>query len=338
MSIKYDKILIVQYNLLGDVICSTGIVRAVREQFPNSKIAFLVSPETKDLVNLPFVDELVIYDKGMPILPVIKQIWRYDVALLLDFKYRSAFLPFLAMIPVRAGLRHKRGLFMTHGIDLPDYNYKYYITEYMAKILEDAVGLKLTADVTRLTVADATESDISAVNNLLSPLHKDKKFVAVAPFASNPVKNWNAERYYEFMTKLSDEYDFVVIGGNDDADKLFKIPENTLDLRGKASMTESAEILRRASYLVCGCSAPLHLAVAVKTPILALYGSTSRTKWVPKRGAICIQHNFSCSPCDRWYGRDCNNDAPCMKAITVDEVVDGFKELVKLYPNGVIEE
>ena len=337
MKIKYDKILIIQYNLLGDVICSTGIVRAVREQFPNSKIAFLVSPETKDLVNLPFVDELVIYDKGMPLLPVIKQIWRYDIALLLDFKYRSAFIPFMAMIPVRAGLKHKRGLFMTHGIDLPDYNYKYYITEYMAKILEDAVGLKLTADVTRLTVADATEKDILKVNELLEPINNGKKFVAIAPFASNPVKNWNKDRYFEFMQKLSKDYNFAIIGGKDDAAKEFTIPENAVDLRGKASMTESAEILRRASYAVCGCSAPLHLASAVRTPTLALYGPTSKVKWVPKKGVVCISHDFKCSPCDRWYGRDCNNAAPCMDAITVEEAVNGFYELVKMYPSGIVE-
>ena len=104
---KFDKILVIQYNMLGDVVLSTGIVRALRAQFPNSKIAFLVSPETADLVRLPFVDEVIAYDKGMPMLPVIRKVWRYDVALLLDFKYRSAVSPFLAYIPVRAAWRIK---------------------------------------------------------------------------------------------------------------------------------------------------------------------------------------------------------------------------------------
>ncbi len=90
---------------------STGIVRAIREQFPHSQIAFMVDPDTYDLMQLPFVDEVIAYDKGKPLLPVIRKIWRYDVAILLDFKYRSAWLPFLACIPVRAGLAHKRKLY-----------------------------------------------------------------------------------------------------------------------------------------------------------------------------------------------------------------------------------
>ena len=135
--------------MLGDVIISTGFVKAVREQFPNSKIAFLVSPETADLMHLPFIDDLIIYEKGMPIFPVIKKIWRYDVALCLDFKYRSALLPFLARIPIRAGLKHKRGIFMTHSVKFPPDKEGEYINEYMARIIENCIGFKIQHDLTR---------------------------------------------------------------------------------------------------------------------------------------------------------------------------------------------
>ena len=57
---KFDKILVLQQNALGDVVISTGVLKAIHDQFPNSKLAFLVSPETADLMKLPFVDELVI--------------------------------------------------------------------------------------------------------------------------------------------------------------------------------------------------------------------------------------------------------------------------------------
>ena len=56
---KFDKILVLQQNALGDVVVSTGVLRALREKFPQSRIAFLVSPETADLVRVPFVDEVV---------------------------------------------------------------------------------------------------------------------------------------------------------------------------------------------------------------------------------------------------------------------------------------
>lgn len=332
--IKFDKILIIQYNMLGDVILSTGIVKAIRDQFPNSKIAYLVSPETADLVRLPFIDELVVYDKGMPMLPVIKQVWRYDVAILLDFKYRSAVIPFLARIPVRAGLRHKRGLFMTHALDLPDYNYKLYITKYLAQIIEDTIGLKLTHDVTRLYVADATERDVENVDLLLNSLDNNAITIAISPFTSMEVKNWPVEYYREFMESLKTRYkcQFVILGGPSDSKKDFSIFPDTIDLRGRTNMTELAEVLRRADYFIGGCSAPLHLSSAVGTPAMVFYGPTSAVKWVPVHDCICLQHILPCSPCDRWYGRDCGGDNRCMKSITVAEALEGFERLCHEYP------
>ena len=331
---KFDKILLIQYNMLGDVICSTAIVKAVRDQFPNSKIAFLVSPETAELVRLPFIDELVVYDKGMPMLPVLRKIWRYDVALLLDFKYRSAVLPFLAMIPVRAGLAHKRGLFMTHAIPLPEYNYDVYITEYLAKIIEDSIGLKLTHDITHLYVSEATEQDKAAVNVLLSEARKKAVKIAIAPFTSTRVKDWPMDNYRNFIEAMKARLDcqFILLGGRNDCEKDFPVLYDTIDLRGKASMTESAEVLRRVDYFIGGCSAPLHLSAAVGTPSLALYGASSPIKWAPQHRCIYLYHKMDCSPCDRWYGRDCGGNNKCMKAITVEECLAGFERLRQEYP------
>lgn len=138
-------------------------MRAIREQFPSSKLAFMVDPDTAELVDLPFIDEVIPYDKGMPLLPVIRKIWRYDVAILLDFKYCSAWIPFLACIPIRAGLAHKRKLFMTHGVERPADSEEMYFTYYMSKVINNAIGLNLIKDVTRLCVAEPTSTDLALV-------------------------------------------------------------------------------------------------------------------------------------------------------------------------------
>lgn len=327
---KFDKILLLQQNMLGDVIVSTGLVRAIREEFPASKLAFLVSPATANLMRLPFVDELIPYEKGMPMLPVIKKIWRYDVALCLDFKYRSALLPFLARIPVRAGLAHKRKIFLTHSVPRPEILDGEYFTEFIARILEMCIGLKIRHDMTRLSVADATAADISAVDKNLPP--SEKVTVAIAPFSSTPMKDWLPDRYKLFMENLRD-CRFVIIGGKKDADKEFYLPEGAVDLRGRLSMTESAEALRRVDYFIGGCSAPLHLASAVGTPTLALYGSTRYEMWAPRHKSIYIYHHVPCWPCNvDGYGKACGGAKPCMKAITVDEVSAAFEKLRTQFP------
>ena len=329
-AMKFEKILLLQQNMLGDVIVSTGLVRAIREEFPQSKIAFLVSPATADLVRLPFVDELIAYEKGMPMLPVIKKIWRYDVALCLDFKYRSAVLPFLARIPVRAGLAHKRKIFLTHSVQRPPIIDGEYFTEFIARILEMCIGLKIHGDMTRTCVADATPADVEAVDKILPP--SDKITVAIAPFSSTPMKDWGADRYKLFMENLRD-CRFVLIGGKKDSALDFYIPEGTVDLRGRLSMTESAEALRRADYFIGGCSAPLHLAGAVGTPALALYGPSRSKMWAPRHKCICIHHRQSCWPCNvDGYGKACGGNNFCMAAISVDEALTEFENLRTKYP------
>lgn len=107
-------------NAVGDVLLSTLILKGLRELYPDSHLTFLVRPECRKLVaGLPFLDDVVTYQKEDSIWPAVRTLWKYDLALCLDFKYRSAGIPFLSRIPIRAGMRHKRGLFLTHPVE-PD--------------------------------------------------------------------------------------------------------------------------------------------------------------------------------------------------------------------------
>ena len=333
---KFDKILVLQQNALGDVVISTGVLKALREKFPQSRIAFLVSPETADLVRLPFVDEVISYTKGMPMLPVIKKIWRYNVAICLDFKYRSAVVPFLGCIPVRAGLAHKRKLFLTHAVERQAKSETVYFTEYLADVIYQTIGIELDRgpSLTHLYVAEATESDKKAVDLLLKTDGLKIK-IAIAPFSSTTAKDWPVEYYRALIERLSkaENVEFLILGGKKDCARDFPAAENIFDFRGKTKLTESAELLRRADYFIGSCSAPLHIATAVGTPALALYGASSPNKWAPMHRCIHLEHPQACTPCDRiCYGGACNGQNTCMKAITVDEVYTALQKLMQEYP------
>ena len=99
-------------------------------------------------------------------------------------------------------------------------------------------------------------------------------------------------------------------------------------------LTGTAELLRRMDYFVGSCSAPLHIAAAVDTPILAFYGPTSPAKWAPVHKCIHIEHLQPCAPCDRvGYGSRCNGDNKCMKSITVAEGIQAMEKLIAQYPH-----
>ncbi len=336
---KFNKILLLAQNALGDVILTTGFAKAIREQFPSSRLAFLCAPFASELCHLPFIDDMITYTKGMPLIPVIRRLWHYDVAMCLDFKYRSAVIPFFARIPVRAGIAHKRRLFMTHYVDRNPNHEKMYFAEHLADIMERAIGLKITGDLSRLYVADATPQDKSVVDNKLLNCRGEGIRVAVAPFSSSTMKDWPIERYKLFMEALTQKYKirFFLIGGEVEAKKpIPPLDENVVDLRGCFKITETAELLRRMDYFVGNCSAPLHIATAVNLPCLAFYGPGSVAKWAPRHKCIALSHPQSCTPCDAvGYGNPCNFNNVCIQSITMDEAINGFEQLVRRYPAAI---
>jgi len=260
----------------------------------------------------------------------IRKIWRYDVALCLDFKYRSAVLPFFAAIPVRAGLAHKRKLFLSHFIARNDQeSEETYEPQNMVNTIERTIGLKLAIDPNTLYVAPAGAFEIKKVNELLAGWDAKKIKIAIAPWASNDSKSWDFDKYYALMELLSKHYmvDFVIFGMARDKEKSEFEEANIYDLRGKTTLAEMTEVLRRVDLFIGGCSAPLHIAAAVGVPSIALYGATSPKHWAPAKAKV-LYHQVACSPCDQ-AGANCNGTYQCMQQITVAEMYNVCEKIIE---------
>ncbi|BBB91597.1 MAG TPA: glycosyltransferase family 9 protein [Methylomusa anaerophila] len=317
------KILFLNGNGLGDVILSTPIIKGAREIFPDSYFAFLVRPEWQSLVaGLPFINEVIAYQKGDSVWPVVKKIWKYDMALCLDFKYRSAVLPFLARIPIRAGMKHKRGLFLTHPVERDANEADIYEPYNFANILERAIGLKIPGDLTQLHVAPVQESIKAKVDSLFTCLG-NKPMIAIAPYSSRVNKDWPIYKYSQLVSRLKSEFDCNVIMLSDPKDAGREKINGAIDWTGQTGLLEMSEIIRRSNLFIGPCSGPVHIAAAVKTPIVAMYCSTSPAQWAPKNNTAVIFHKVDCSPCDR---KPCNCTVfPCLDSIGVEEVYEACK-------------
>ena len=263
---NFDKVVFISGNAVGDVILASPVVKAFREKFPNSEITMLVRKETAPLVeNLKFIDETVTYEKGDPLLPVIKKIWRKDIAICLDFKYRSAVIPFLSAIPVRAGMKHKRKLFLTNYVDRDKDEEKIYEPINFAKIIERTLNLTLDIDEKNLYISMATDNEKEKVRNLMQSLNISCKKIVIAPFSSNNAKDWPLERYISIMEKISElGLEIILIGSKADSDKGDFSKVKILDLRGKTSLRELSEVLNNVDYFIGSCSGPLHMAAAAR--------------------------------------------------------------------------
>lgn len=324
---------------IGDVILTTPVLKALKEKYPDSHVTFMIGPNCLAVADgLDFVDEIVTYDKRIDSMwKVVKKIWRYDVALCLDFKYRTPVMALLAGIPVRAGLKHKRKLFLSHPVEKRSDWEQTYEPQNYANVIKDSIGLDLALDLEHLYLPAVSQEDIQEVKRLLAANGKppDSPFICISPFTSWPPKNWPIASYRELILRLVNElaYSVVLIGTKEDAEQagdLRKIP-GVVDVMGKTSLPQMAEVIREASLFVGGCSAPLHMAAAGDTPFVAMYGATSPARWAPRTRGIVITKHPDCGPCNDPM-RGCEAK-PCMTEITANEVYEACLKWVSL-PEG----
>lgn len=320
----YDKIFISNRAGIGDTVLTTPLLKALREKFPESKITLMVSDYAISIVEgLPFVDEIIAYDKKKhSLVSVVKKIWKYDLALCLDFKYRTALMAYLARIPIRAGLRHKRKFFMTHPVER-DLNYEMIYEPYnYSNIIKNSTGITLQGDLSKLYIGPVDEKDRIYAEHLLQKHAIDSAcgFITIAPFTSWSPKNWPLEYYNELIKRFKTQNPFceiVLVGeAGDTANEI----SGAVSLLGQTTLKQMAEIIRRSSLFIGGCSGPIHIAAAVDTPIVGIYGPTSAKHWAPVRNSIILVQREECSPCD---GRiSFCEKGTCLKAITVDKVYE----------------
>lgn len=330
----YKKILVSNRAGIGDTILTTPVLKALKEKFPASHITFMVSPYAEDLVKgLPFIDEYILYDKKeTSMFAMVKALWRTDIALLLDFKYRSAVMAFLALIPVRAGLRHKRGLFMTHAVDKgADWEQNYEPYNY-AKVIEESAGIALAGDLTELHVPARDPADIELTTKLLTDngISGQKPLITIAPFTSWEPKNWGVANFIELIGLLKQNWDcdIILTGTQRDYQRSRELQQLTaaVNLMGQTELPQTIEIIARSRLVVGGCSAPLHIAAATRTAVVGLYGATSPARWAPRKNSIILYRGLACSPCN---GPMIGCEAkPCMTDISVNEVFAACNKLL----------
>jgi lipopolysaccharide heptosyltransferase II len=176
------------------------------------------------------------------------------------------------------------------------------------------------------------------IEKLLSEagFQKERQFlVAINPQTMWETKLWSNNRFAEVADRLAEKDIFVVFtGGSADKEVIAEIQQNmnhrSLDLTGKSSLKELAALYELADVVISTDTGPMHIAAAVGTPVVALFGPTAPWRTGPHgEGHQVLRHDLSCSPC---FKRQClleEDKKQCMKSISVDQVVDAAFALLK---------
>lgn len=324
-----NKILVTRIGGIGDVVMTTAVITGLKELYPHSHITYLVAPNAVDAVQgLSCVDEVIAFRKDFKTqLHILNRIWHFDMALFADVTYRSAVLAALARIPLRIGLAHKRGQWLTHPIKWEKYMDSLYDPETVAQWLFMASGIDVTKTPAwpAFQYAEATHSEQQRVDDLVAScgIRPGDDYLVAALHASGDAKDWPEEQWRTFFGMLREngiETPIVLVG---DKPSPTNLGEHILDLAGKTNLRELGAVIKHASFFIGGCSLPMHVARAFHVPAIGLYGPNPVTKGAPPELVAAHMTKHTCAPCEGYYSGACEHP-DCMASIAPEEVFNSF--------------
>jgi heptosyltransferase II len=330
------RIVIRSPNWVGDVVHSLPALDAIRSHFPGAEIAVLGRGEVGTLLEgYPAVDRLISYPRRPA---AFLHLWRvaadlrtqsFDLGILLTNSFEGAWIFFLAGIPRRYGYATDgRGWLLTDPVPRDQQIKGVHQADYYLNLLFP-MGIKSRTGQTRLRV-EMEEREIAQRRLAASGWSPEKRLVALCPGASyGSAKRWPTNRFAELAKRLvaTKRVTVLLLGGREDqglTDEFPKAkPRELINLIGRTTLREALVLLACCDLAVCNDSGLLHLAVAVGTPAVALFGPTDPNRTGPTGGNVTLlRRSVSCSPCEM---RECPIDHCCMRKISVDEVFDAVR-------------
>ncbi len=348
------KILIVKLSAIGDVIHTLPALTALRRYYPDARIDWLVEDGASDLVQghaalsralvwrrREFVELLKtgrLFSAVRLFLSLLLQLrdTRYDLVLDFQALLKSSLWIFLARGGSKAGfgpgMEHaeKSHLFLNERI--PALSMEIHALDRGLMLLE-ALGIPNSPVLYDLPIG---EKDEAAAQQLLaeSGVQWDQPLVAINPVAKWPTKLWSPQRFRALAERLLESgFQVVFTGSKEDRlcldDVTGTLGASVSRLDGRTTLKVLAAVYRLASVVVSTDTGPMHLAAAVGTPVVALFGPTAPSRTGPYgKGHLVLRAGVSCSPC---FSRSCKTTdlepMACMNRITVEQVVDAVRRM-----------
>lgn len=330
------KIVVRMPNWLGDAVMATPVLHDLKTAMPDAHCTVLCHEAIANLLqHNPYIDNFLIFSREKKRTHAEKarifsqlQTQSFDIGILLTRSFSSAWWFYKGHVRKRIGFcDHFRSLLLTDGLKIKDTEEsEHQVITY--KRLLDPLKIMRSTTAPELFLQDQERKNARAL------LQKEgicdhHKIIGVNPGAAfGSAKCWPPEYFVELAKRFQSEPNTRLIFFSDAPGKPLvddiceKCPTNTVNLANKTNLRSLLALISECHAFLSNDSGPMHVAAALKTPLIALFGSTNDVKTGPYGKATVIHKHVACSPC---YKRSCPIDFRCMKSITVDEVVHAIQ-------------
>jgi heptosyltransferase-2 len=322
------KALVIETAFLGDAIIALSLASEFKRLVPVSHITYLVRPDAARIIGAsPDVDHVITFDKrgsesGMAgIKAKADELYAegFDSVFLLHSSRRSQMLASRLNAPVKVGFNGMDRAGLTHTVADTGWSTRYERAILPLRALVPEASLSALPRITCEVPAYVTK-----FCNCFSTI------IALAPGSAWATKKWGDEKFAQLAKRLTEQgFGVIVLGGEDarSASELIRASCHTdgvLDMTGRASLEESAGAISHSALLVSNDSAPAHLAVAVGTRVLTIFGPTVPAFGFappPAAGEAIELEGLWCRPCASHGSNRCPvYTHECMQRIGADEV------------------
>ncbi len=339
------RVLIVRTDRVGDVILSTPVIRALRAAHPDAHLVMVVRPAHRELVEgNPDLNEVILYDKDGP-----EKSWagslrfaaelrarKFDTAIILHSTNRVVLVSWLAGIPRRIGYARRLPWLLTDAVPYVKPAGDRHELEYNLDLLRP-LGIQPTE---RTLFVPTTREQETKVEIFLREqgMNGSGSLIALHPGASCPSKRWPVERFAAVADRLIEQYGvkIVVVTGPDEVatgEKVLKTMRHpAIPALGALSLGELACLFKKTGCLISNDSGPVHLACAVGTPVVSIFGrwggGLSPTRWGPTgANSMVLHHDVGCRPC---LAHRCPINFVCLQAVSIEEVLAATEYVASL--------
>jgi lipopolysaccharide heptosyltransferase II len=343
-AISWENVLLLQTSFLGDTVLTLPLIAEIRRRFPVKKLSLLCLPLSRELLqDHPAIDEIIVDDKrkadrgmaGVRRKAAALKAKGFTLAITPHKSLRSALILSLAGIPSRIGFRESRGWFLFQH--LAERDAKRHDVERNLSTLQ-ALGVRVEdcQPAIELPVNGAIQE---AVDDKLRALgvSKDKMVVGVNPGSVWPTKRWSPTGFAALVQMLRQKFDCQVLlfGGPDDAavvdDVQSRCGRAAISLVGHIGLSELAAAISRCAVFVTNDSGPMHIAVARKIPVVAIFcATTPALGFYPYTdNAVVVEKDLPCRPCASHGGRRCPlGTEDCIRQIHPENVLKAVEQLL----------
>lgn len=322
------KILVIRPGGIGDAVLLFPALRILKEQYQGCMIDVLAEKRNAGIFDkYDLIHELILYDKSPinSLLRIYKN--KYDVVIDTEQWHRlSAVIAYLSRAPIKIGFNtNDRSKLFTHKVD---YSHDDYESVSFLNLVSSLSQNKHEFDVDNSFLSLPKDIHTNKLDDLNDYAGRWSNMAGIFCGATVKERMWGTDNFLELTRYLiENNIGVVILGGSSEVGDSHQIAksvgvEKVLNLAGQTSLLQTALIISKLDVFISADTGLMHIAYALGTPTVSLFGAGIEAKWGPKgKRNVILNKKLHCSPCTKFgYTPACQIDVKCLSDISVSEV------------------